>query len=196
MALNASLTLTPALPEDDNTNADLRSSPRTAMFVAATSVSGNRVQPVRIRNMSRDGALLEGAVLPAPDEEFELVRAHLRVTARSTWTIGNQCGVSFNAPIDVAEWMSRIAPSHQQQVDALVDQARQEIAAGRQTIPPGTPKSASNLANIQTAIALLEDLEGALADDALVIERHHDKLQALDRALQLLRLAAPVTDAA
>jgi hypothetical protein len=42
---------------------------------------------------------------------------------------------------------------------------------------------------------LLEDLEGSLADDALVIARHHDQLQALDRVLQLLRVAAQVGDA-
>ena len=189
MASKANLSLAPAMPEDESTDVDLRISPRTAMFVAATAVSGDRVQPVRIRNMSRDGALLEGAVLSAPGEEFELVRAHLRVSARSMWVSGNQCGVSFKAPIDVVEWMARIAPGHQQQVDALVDQARQDIAAGRQ-LSPGSSNPVSRMANIQTAIDLLEDLEGALAEDELVIARHHDKLQALDRALQLLRVAA------
>ena len=190
MSSKANLSLSPAMPEDKSADADLRVCPRTAMFVAATSVSANRVQPVRIRNMSRDGAMLEGAVLPAPGDEFELVRAHLRVSARSMWTSGNQCGVSFKAPIDVVEWMARIAPGHQQQVDALVDQARQDIAAGRQPESVGSSSPVSSLANIQTAIDLLEDLEGALADDALVIARHHDQLQALDRALQLLRVAA------
>lgn len=189
MVSNANLSLSPAMPADERAVADLRDCPRTAMFVAATCVSGHRVQPVRIRNMSRDGALLEGSVLPAPGDEFELVRAHLRVSVRSMWTSGNQCGVSFQATIDVVEWMARIAPGHQQQVDALVDQARRDIAAGRQ-LSPVSSSPVSSLANIQTAIDLLEDLEGALADDALVVARHHDQLQALDRALQLLRVAA------
>ena len=167
------------------------------MFVSATSVSGNRVQPVRIRNMSREGALLEGAVVPADGEEFELVRAHLRVSARSMWVSGNQCGVSFKAPIDVVEWMARIAPGHQQQVDSLVHQARLDIAAGRgPSADASDAPPASNVEKIHTAIALLEELEGALADDALVIARHQDQLQALDRALQLLRVAAPASDAA
>ncbi|MEO7602781.1 MAG: hypothetical protein ABIS39_05895, partial [Sphingomicrobium sp.] len=122
----------PDVPADAASGSDLRKGLRTAMLVSATSVSGHRVQPVRIRNMSRDGAMLEGAVVPAPDEEFELVRAHLRVSARSMWASGNQCGVSFKAPIDVVEWMARIAPGHQQRVDALVHQARLDIAAGRE----------------------------------------------------------------
>lgn len=197
MTSNAKISLDPDLPADAKNDSDLRSGSRTAMFVTATCVSGNRVQPVRIRNMSRDGALLEGAVLPAPGEGFELVRAHLRVSARSMWASGNQCGASFKAPIDVAEWMSRLAPSHQQQVDTRVHQARQDIAAERQPSSDTCNRPAvSNREKIQTAITLLEELEGALADDALVIARHHDRLQALDRALQLLRVAAEVAEAA
>ena len=185
-------TANPSFVPDFATDAeDLRESPRTAMFVAATAVSNNSVQPVRVRNMSRDGALLEGPALPAPGEEFELVRAHLSVSARTTWAGGNQCGVSFKAPIDVAGWMARITSAHQQQVDALVHQARLDIAAGRQQAPPTLPKPVPDLANIQTAIELLEGLEGALADDALLIARHQTQLQALDRALQLLRVVAP-----
>ncbi len=182
-------------PAETEHDSDLRQGPRTAMFVTGTCISNNRVQPVRIRNMSRDGALLEGAILPAPGDQFELVRAHLRVSARSMWVSGNQCGVSFKAPIDVAEWMSRLAPSHQQQVDALVHQARQDIDVGRRpSSDPSHPPAVSNRGKIKTAITLLEELEGALADDALVIARHHDQLQALDRALQLLRIAAQASD--
>lgn len=83
MTSNANLKLVPVLPADAENDLELRAGPRTAMFVAATCVSFDRVQPVRVRNMSRDGALLEGAVLPGEGEAFELVRAHLRVAAQT-----------------------------------------------------------------------------------------------------------------
>ena len=172
-----------------NAGADQRDGTRTAMFVTAACVLGGKVHPVRIRNMSRDGALIEGADLPPERAQFELVRGSLQVRARSMWTFGAQCGATLLEPVDVARWMAKMVPAHQQQVDSMVHQARLAIAAGKQgdeTVAQAGP----NGANVKAAISLLEDLETALSEDALVVARHLDRLQSLDAALQLLRVAA------
>lgn len=180
---------TPAPPGDAAAQPEQRSGGRTAMFVTATYVMGGRAQPVRIRNMSRDGALLEGAVLPPEEAEFDLVRGQLHVRAQSKWTQGNQCGASFSGPVDVAQWMARSAPDHQQRVDALVHEARLAIAANQPPAANAAAEPASTAANIRAAISLIEDLEEALSEDPAVVARHLDRLQSLDRALQLLRVA-------
>ena len=176
-------------PEADS-EADQRGVARTAMFVTAACVFGGQVHPVRLRNMSRDGALIEGADLPPERAQFELVRGALNVRAKSMWTHGSQCGAALLEPVDVAKWMAKAVPAHQQQVDAMVHQARLAIASGSRkessVVAPAGPK----LANLAAAISLLEDLETGLSEDELVVARHLGRLQSLDRALQLLRAAA------
>lgn len=190
MALEAKTQIEAEFPAGSDAAADQRGGSRTAMFVTATCVFGSGVHPVRIRNMSRNGALLEGATLPRERVQFDLVRGPLTVRARSMWTNGNQCGAAFLDPVDVTAWMRRQTPDHQLKVDAMVHQARLAIAAGKPAAQTVEPRPSSHVANVKAAIALLEGLEGTLAEDGLVVARHLDGLQSLDRALQLLRLAA------
>lgn len=159
------------------------------MFVAAACVVLGKVQTVRIRNMSREGVLLEGTDLPHERTEFELVRGHLHVRAKSMWTYGQQCGAAFLQPVDVARWMARAVPAHQQRVDSMVHEARLAIAAGRKEPGEATARVGPKAASIEAAISLLEDLEAGLSEDGLVVARHIERLQSLDRALQLLRVA-------
>lgn len=183
MAISSPISVT-----DEPWQANLRTLPRTALFVAATIVMGEQVDPVRVRNMSPHGALIEGAVLPAAGHRVELVRGHLRVSATAQWTAGNQCGLVFVESVDVSEWMARMTATHQQRVDAMVHQARKDMAAG---IPvsalDSSHPSPTEREKIAAAIALLEAMEDVLADDADLVTRHADQLQSLDRVLQLLR---------
>lgn len=178
-----------AMPDDPIDGEEFRNNRRTAMFVAANCLTARGRFAVRIRNMSSDGALFEGDALPRPGETFELVRAHLRVTGQAMWTEGNQCGAAFQGPIDVAAWMARQAPG-QLKVDALIQQARSDMAAGRPTRAETAAGPALDIAhNVELAIALLERLDGDLSHDPMVVTRHQHQLQALDRAVQLLRSA-------
>jgi hypothetical protein len=175
---------------DMDAGAEQRGGARTAMFVSAACLFRGQVHAVRIRNMSRDGALLEGAELPPERARFELMRGSLHVRAKSMWTHGNQCGASLLEPVDVARWMARAVPVHQQQVDSMVHQARLAIAAGKPGPDEIVVSAGPRSGNVKTAISLLEDLEKALSEDALVVARHLDGLQSLDAALQLLRVVA------
>ena len=183
-----------AIAEIQPLAANLREIQRKALFVAATIVVGDQVDPVRVRNMSAGGALLEGAVLPVPGTTFEVVRAHLSVGAKAMWTRGNQCGVSFCENVDVAEWMTPNSPTQQQRIDSMFHQARCQVAAvrkdrhdtaGSDEVPSADP--------VRMAIRMLVAMEEVFVIDPHIQMNHPAQMRALKKVLNLLR--SPVAPA-
>ena len=62
-----------------------RTHPRTSMFVLATIAAPTVSGPVKIRNMSVGGALIEGDALPRTGEHLRLRRGELTVCGRIVW---------------------------------------------------------------------------------------------------------------
>jgi len=185
------LTSAIAISSEPEPPANLRGVPRTSLFVAATIIVDDQVDPVRVRNMSPGGALLEGAVLPKPGNSFELVRAHLHVSARSMWVCGNQCGVSFGEAVDVAEWMTPNAPTQQQRIDALFHQARCNVETARKDrYFTGDHEAGFAGDPVQTAVQLLDAMEEVLVLDPHMQMNHSDQMRALKKVLKLLRSPA------
>jgi hypothetical protein len=158
------------------------------MFVLASMVAETASGPVKIRNMSPDGALIEGAALPHLGEHLSIGRGDLAATGRVVWCEGGRAGLRFDQNIDVAAWLPAGSPQQQ------VDQAFHAIKNGLTNVvrlpvaPAGTsPIGKSDL--VDAALAL-EELADALADDAGVIASHSTRLQVLDIAAQLLRRCA------
>lgn len=184
--------ITPAdgapLSLDGSVASNARDLQRTKLFVAATIVIDGQVDPVRVRDMSPRGALIEGAVLPLAGASLELVRAHLRVSARSMWVRGNQCGVSFEETVDVAEWMTRNSPTQQQRIDALFHRARCNVETTR------SERHYSSAGEIEHedgdllgGIDLLASMQEALVLDPYIQMHHPDQLRSLQKVLRLLR---------
>lgn len=167
----------------------VRTEPRTNMFVMATISAASAWGPVKVRNLSPSGALIEGAVLPAAKEKVCLRRGPLRVTGEVVWCGSGQAGLRFLSRVEVKEWLpasgNRLA---QQRVDELVQQVRGEGSPCRPSVISETaelhPIGGSQLVELATA---LEALGNDLAGDAGVVDRHFSKLQTLDIAAQLLR---------
>lgn len=164
-----------------------RAYPRTSMFVlasmAATSVSG----PIKIRNMSAGGALIEGAALPPVGEHLSLARGTLSVAGMIVWREGGRAGLRFDHHVEVGAWLP--AGARQQQVDQTFHELKSGLPL---TAPPATPDGTApiTVADLLEAAKALDLLADALAEDARVIVSHSTKLQALDIAAQLLRRCA------
>lgn len=155
------------------------------MFVAATLYSDKGSCPVHIRNMSLQGALIEGAALPALDAPVTLRRGGLAASARIVWLAGRKAGVAFCATVYIADWMSRNGDSHQARVDDVVRDIRSD--RGRPDPAPGSssPTSVNALLNAElTALrAELIAMENELTGDVVVVATHPE-IQLLDVALQ------------
>lgn len=193
-------------------SAEDRASPRTNLLLAATVEVGGRILPVRIRNLSETGAMLEGAGLPDAGMKLVVARGDLHVAAVVAWAAGARRGVRFDGPTPVHEWTGGAKPRpidctglrDQRRVDAIQAEARTDAASGRELRaaepPPAAPtaipdldsKLAHELGYVQR---LLENLGDELIADLFLVQRHGQSLQSLDLVSQILGHVAAVLTA-
>lgn len=177
----------------DNDVDHARLEPRTNMFVMASISATTASGPVKIRNLSPQGALIECDALPATGESFELKRGRLFAAGQVVWRQGNKAGLRFDRLIDVVDWLPS-AHSAQQSVDCA-NQQLTSGAVGQSTVgiePTARQRLIDNdqLRRVARALDLLAD---DLADDAALVMLHGQKLQCLDIASQMLRKLAAAT---
>jgi hypothetical protein len=173
---------------------------RNNMFVMATLYANGGSTPVRIRNMSPHGALIEAAVPLATGAAVRLTRGSLSVAGSVMWAEQLKAGLRFAAPIAVGEWLPQGKPgSGQQLVDELVHQARLG-ALPAQSAAPDSTQSLPALDVPGELIRLHQLLERAgeqLALDSRVAAEHMMALQLIDGAAQALaRLGAELAPVA
>jgi hypothetical protein len=176
-------------------SADPRVDPRTNMFIGAVIREAGLSLPVKIRNMSVTGALVEGAVLPKEGAEVQLVRGSLAVHATVAWCARGRCGLRFSALASVRDWLAPPANAGQQRVDEAVrvlklgavpmpqrSVLRPEAANGSHSVEFGQ--------DLRRVMRLVEDLGQALSSDRDMLDRRDEKLQNLDIALQTIAAVA------
>jgi hypothetical protein len=186
-----------------------RASPRTNLLLAATAEVGGRSLPVRIRNLSETGALLEGAGLPDAGMKLVVARGDLHVSAVVAWSVGGRRGVKFDGPTPVHEWTGGTKPKplectglrDQRRVDALQAEARTDAESGRALRASAPPAAASTLGtDLDARLAhelgyvqrLLENLGDELIADLFLVQRHSQSLQSLDLVGQILGHVAAI----
>lgn len=191
--------------------AEDRASPRTNLLLAANAEVGGRTLPVRIRNLSETGAMVEGAGLPDAGMKLVLARGDLHVSAVVAWAAGGRRGVKFDGPTPVEEWTGGAKPRpldctglrDQRRVDALQAEARGEAASGQalRAAAPAEPSVVSpdldaRLAHeIGYVQRLLENLGDELIKDLFLVQRHGQSLQSLDLVSQILGHVAAILQA-
>jgi hypothetical protein len=70
------------------------------MLLAATVDVAGVAEPVKLRNLSEEGALVQGERLPLEDSMTHFERNELRVEGRVVWVHGNFAGIAFTAPLN------------------------------------------------------------------------------------------------
>jgi len=93
---------------------------RSNVFLSAALDSGAKSTPVRIRNISSRGALVDGSPLPQVGTRVRLFRGSLSAAGELAWAGEGQCGVNFDREIDVARWVQRIGHAEQQRVNGVI----------------------------------------------------------------------------
>lgn len=99
---------------------DSRATLRANVFLAAALDAGNVAWPVRIRNISATGALLDGRGLPIESVALRLRRGVCSVVCAIAWHHHDLRGVRFNAPIKLDQWVKCAGHGGQQRVDKMV----------------------------------------------------------------------------
>jgi hypothetical protein len=178
--------------------AELRTSRRTNLMLAATIEAGGRATAVRIRNLSDTGALIEGAGLLEKGEPLLVRRGELEISATVAWSGGGKCGVRFDRPIPVSEWtggkprpLECTGLRDQRRVDAIQAEARGGTGAGLLPTPSAAAagpdhlekRLADELAYVQR---LIESMGDELISEPIVVRHHARALQNVDIASQIL----------
>jgi hypothetical protein len=187
--------IAPNAPADPNGGeAHRRVEPRSNIFVVAALASAQGTGPVRIRNMSRSGALIEGPVIPPTRSAIRLSRGSLGVAGEIIWRRDNRAGVRFECAVAVAEWLpGGNRSSGQQRIDEIVYSYKAEVGAMSHAsaasieAPVERPDVVRELLELQAALnAVAEEL----VSDAAATERHPNALQAIDMTAQKLEALA------
>lgn len=171
---------------------DAQREPRTNVFVMAAIYGEAGSTPVKVRNVSPGGALIEGAVVPPPGSRVRLCRGSMSVTAEVAWSEDGRAGLHFESAVCVADWLpGGRGTSHQQCVDEMIQEVRAShlvsVPAGGCPGPQSNEVTAVELTRLTEAV---ESLAHDLARDPAVVKRHMLRLQTLDLAAQTLRKLA------
>lgn len=163
---------------------DSRASERSNVFLSATLYSDTGSFPVRIRNISPGGALLDGTNLPAIGSSIRLARAHLTAEGEIAWQSHDFRGLRFRSTVDVQEWVKSRAHAGQQRVDQAIAQIRAER---RSKIPVEQNDDQQNLDSVDAICAALDQISKQLAASRPLTEdfdKERLQLEAIVRALR------------
>ncbi|MDQ3074192.1 MAG: PilZ domain-containing protein [Pseudomonadota bacterium] len=161
-----------------------RRAERTHLFLAAALYAGHEIIPVRVRNLSPSGALIEGEDLPPVWSDIVLRRGLLEASGTIAWAASGRAGLSFNAPVEVFDWLP--TKERQARVDRLAFALK--TPGGMTVAPvPATDEHAMSMVEIVAELvalqAGLDQLGDTLARDALLMATCPE-LQFLDIAGQ------------
>lgn len=172
----------------DTAKACARKAPRTNLFVLAAISGGTYTGPVKIRNLSLTGALIEGPELPATGTNVTLRRGELATSGVIVWRAEGKAGLKTDSQVDVSAWMPG-GRGHQNSIDHVVEKIRTEAALD--IIAPVPRQSAMVSSNELLSLAdTISKLADDLSDDHGVVARFGAKLQTLDIVTQVMRKLA------
>ncbi|HUP68067.1 MAG TPA: PilZ domain-containing protein [Sphingomicrobium sp.] len=159
---------------------DSRAEGRSNIFVMGTLYAAGGSMPVRIRNLSRTGALVEAAELPAAGTAARLCRGTLSGAGEIMWIEGRKAGFRFASPISAADWLPLGERGHGQQlIDEVIHRARLGSIPVKPMEPPSSrpPSLQSELLRLQH---ILHRAAEQLAADQPLSASHIVALQAID----------------
>ena len=81
---------------DQSDSSQNRRSRRSPVFLKANIEVDGAVVPVTLRNLSEEGALVEGARLPSDGSRTTFERNDLRIRGEVVWVAGRLAGIKFD----------------------------------------------------------------------------------------------------
>lgn len=178
----------------------VRSLPRTRLFLSATLCAVGFKAAIRVRDLSASGARIEGVRLPATGVAAQLNRGMLTASGSIVWRDSKGCGIRFDEPLDLDQWMPGLAVRDQVEVDDMVAAVRSGDA---DVLPFPSPAASRPIAlesllpqrlaeELAFVARLLDSLGEDLCGEPLLVMRHAEKLQNLDISAQILGHVAAV----
>lgn len=156
---------------------DHRSGIRSNVFLSAVLIGGKEPLPVRVRNLSPGGALIDGDEIPPTGTTVRLVRGSLAVAGNVTWQSDGNAGLRFGEEIDVAAWVRRVGHPGQRRVDDTIDALRHHQRPEAAVDAPSLVRVSAELDGICERISASPSLTVEMGEELV-------RLDALARTLQ------------
>ena len=181
--------------------------PRKNLLLTATIRSGGVSAPVRIRNLSVKGAMIDAKALPEPGASVVLQRLEIEMRGVVVWRTEGRCGIHFEGAASVDEWVAGrrvpaaifgLGQSRVDQIQAAIRSGRdiadedRAVASSPELITDVEARVAEELDHVQR---MLEGVAGDLIDDAALVQRHSEALQRFDNACQILNQLSAILKA-
>ena len=80
--------------DDDSSTHNRRTRRSQVLMTASIEFSGSSL-PVKLRNLSTDGALIEGSSIPVEGSVVLFRKAELSLSGRIAWVEGSRAGIAF-----------------------------------------------------------------------------------------------------
>lgn len=93
---------------DQSNTPQNRRTKRSNVLLAASIEQSGHLFSVKLRNLSSEGALIEGDELPIEGSHVVFRRNDLAIGSRVAWVHGRHAGVAFSAPLDAQDVMRNI----------------------------------------------------------------------------------------
>jgi hypothetical protein len=138
------------------------------MFVTGTLYATGGSTPVRIRNLSRRGALVEAAALPPAGTAVRLSRGSLSVAGQMMWVTGHKGGLQLASAVSAGDWLPMGERGRGQQlIDETMHRARLGAAPPKplEPVSRSAPSLRAELVRLQHL--LLQANEQLASEDAL-----------------------------
>ena len=85
---------------DESSKAQNRRSRRSNVLMAACVECAGASVPVKLRNLSKDGALVEAGSLPPVGTRVRFRKGELALSGHVAWEAGTRAGIAFDHPLD------------------------------------------------------------------------------------------------
>lgn len=186
----------PIAKSGDTSVSNLRGETRTHLFMVAMLSAATTLVPVRIRNLSASGALIEGSALPAVRSAVTIRRGDLSVEGVLVWRSKNQAGLAFKSNIFVPTWLPKNSGSKQSAIDQIMFEAKDGSGVSTEQpklgcLPAGSDGVLFELTSLRNDLTTLED---ALVQDIILVATHPE-IQLLDIAIQRIDRLLSLTEA-
>ena len=122
---------------DESSKSQNRRSRRSNVLMAAFVDCDGASVTVKLRNLSKDGALVEAAALPPVGAEVRFRKGELALSGHVAWETGARAGIAFDHPLD-PESVLRHVPKPRQRL--VLDHRRPRLRG--QDLTPGERKLA------------------------------------------------------
>lgn len=165
---------------------EARRAERTHMYLIAILYHGIDSSPVRLRNLSRQGALIEASNLPNAGSIITLRRGTLEAKGRVVRASDDRIGVEFFSPVSVQSWL----PVKGSPAQRSVDQLAVAMASSNPFVDLAEPPQRDRISSAMEISAELKSLQSelttlgdSLAQDCILVATHPE-IQFLDQATQ------------